>query len=42
MTQKPITSDIGYEISNPTGVSISPDGNLAVYEVSKPDIESGK
>ena len=42
MTQNPITSDIGYEISNPTGVSISPDGNLAVYGVSKPDIESGK
>jgi len=40
MTQKPITSDIGYEISNPTGVSISPDGNLAVYGVSKPDTKS--
>ncbi|SVE51907.1 uncharacterized protein METZ01_LOCUS504761, partial [marine metagenome] len=28
VTQKPITPDIGYELANPTGVSISPDGNL--------------
>ena len=41
VTQKPITSDIGYEISNPTGLSISPDGNLVVYGVSKPDKKSG-
>ena len=42
MTQKPITPGIGYELANPTGVSISPDGNLAVYGVSKPDIKSEK
>ena len=42
MTRKPITPDIGYELANPTGVSISPDGNLTVYGVSKPDIKSEK
>ena len=42
MTRKPINPDIGYELANPTGVSISPDGNLAVYGVSKPDTKSGK
>ena len=42
MTQKPITPDIGYELSHPTGVSISPDGNLVVYGVSKPNTKSGK
>ena len=41
VTHKPITSEIGYEISNPTGLSISPDGNLVVYGVSKPDKKSG-
>ncbi len=37
MSQNPITSDIGYEISNPTGVTISADGHQVVYSVSKPD-----
>ncbi|MBM40145.1 MAG: hypothetical protein CL765_07475 [Chloroflexi bacterium] len=41
VTHKPITSEIGYEISNPTGLSISPDGNLVVYGVSKPDKKLG-
>ena len=41
MTQKPITVDIGYEIANPTGVSISPDGSSVVFGISNPDVTSG-
>ena len=41
MTQKPITVDIGYEIANPTGVSISPDGSSVVFAISNPDVTSG-
>ena len=41
MTQKPITVDIGYEIANPTGVSISPDGSSVVFGISNPDVKSG-
>ena len=41
MTQKPITVDIGYEIVNPTGVSISPDGSSVVFGISNPDVTSG-
>ena len=42
MNQNPITSDISYKISNPTGVTISPNGNLVVYGVSQPDRVSGE